>query len=79
MPCRGGGAGEGVGDRGWARGGLRGGPARPSPLRAVRASCPRARGCRAPALGAQSPARSARSPDAPPSPPRVRRLYFLFL
>ncbi|XP_043329309.1 basic salivary proline-rich protein 2-like [Cervus canadensis] len=65
----------------WATRGGRGaggeaGPRVRAPRRAVRASCPRARGRRAPARGSQSPARSARSPDAPPSPPRTPRGIF---
>lgn len=71
--------GEGVGARGWGRGRRRGVLVCPSLLRSVRLSLSGARGRRAPASCALSPARSGSSPDAPPSPPRVRRLHFLFL
>lgn len=68
-----------MGARGWGRGRLRGVLLGLSLLRSVRPSLRGARGRRAPARCALSPARSGSSPDAPPSPPRVRRLHFLFL
>ena len=80
MPYRGGGAGKA-----WAPGG--GDGAGGAACSCVRPSCdpcvcPSAEPAAAAlplAACALSPARSGSSPDAPPSPPRGRRLHFLFL
>lgn len=80
MPYRGGGAGKAWAPAGGDRGGGRRGVLVCLSLsRPVRPSLRGARGRRAPARCALSPARSGSSPDAPPPPPRVRRLHFLFL